>query len=278
MTDATTALRNVAIGRETLANLTIGHDNIAIGQQAIQTATEGLYNVGVGYYALQALTTGDYNMAYGNEAGVVITEGVQNVLMGGFAGREITTGDNNICLGYNTGRTGTPGGEITTGDNTLRIGNQHIANSHVQVDWTVASDKRDKTDVKPAKMGLDFVNKLEPVTYHWDKRTKYTSLDDLESGKTSLSNVVHDGTHKEDWTDIGFLAQDVEKLENEYGHKLEDKSNLTFKRSDDDAYGLTYAKFVPILTKAIQELSTKNDSLETSNQALIARIEALENA
>ena len=35
---------------------------------------------------------------------------------------------------------------------------------------------------------------------------------------------------------------------------------------------------VPMLVKSIQELSAKNDSLETSNQALIARIEALENA
>ena len=195
-----------------------------------------------------------------------------------FAGREISGGSNNLMLGSNSGRSTAPGGSITTSSNRITLGNNAIDTCNIQTDWTVASDKRDKTDVKPIKMGLDFVNKLEPVTYHWDKRSNYADLDDLDSGKISLSNVVHDGTHKEDWTDVGFLAQDVEKLENEYGHKLENKSNLTFKRSEDDAYGLTYAKFVPILTKAIQELSAKNDSLETSNTALIARIEALENA
>ena len=60
---------------------------------------------------------------------------------------------------------------------------------------------------------------------------------------------------------------------------MSDKTNLTTTLSGDEKqYGLTYTKFIPILTKAIQELSAKNDSLETSNTALIARIEALENA
>jgi hypothetical protein len=120
-------------------------------------------------------------------------------------------------------------------------------------------------------MGLDFVNKLEPVTYHWDKRVRYVSKEDLKDGSVDLNDVVHDGTHKEDWTDIGFLAQAVEKLEEAYGHKMSDKTNLTTDMTEDGAYGLTYAKFVPILTKAIQELSAKNTALE-------ARVKALEDA
>ena len=240
-----------------------------MGYYSLKTQTTGAYNTALGYYALNALTTAGNNTAIGAESGLAITEGHTNTLIGMFAGREVSTGDNNTCLGGNAGRSTSPGGSITTANNTVTIGNNAIATANVQVDWTIPSDKRDKTDVKPIKMGLDFVNKLEPVTYHWDKRSNYADLDDLDSGKISLSNVVHDGTHKEDWTDIGFLAQDVEKLENEYGHKLEDKSNLTFKRSEDDAYGLTYAKFVPILTKAIQELSAQNADL-------LARIETLE--
>ena len=46
----------------------------------------------------------------------------------------------------------------------------------------------------------------------------------------------------------------------------------------EDGHSIVAKMFIPILIKAIQELSAKNDSLETSNQALIARIEALENA
>ena len=48
-----------------------------------------------------------------------------------------------------------------------------LAEAHVQVDWTVASDQRDKTDFTALDLGLDFVKALAPVTYKWDKRSKY---------------------------------------------------------------------------------------------------------
>ena len=75
---------------------------------------------------------------------------------------------------------------------------------------------------------------------------------------------------KEDWTDIGFLAQDVEILEEEYGHRVGDETNLvTDLTNDGKRYSLKYERFVPILAKAIQELSAENT-------ALAARITTLE--
>ena len=42
-----------------------------------------------------------------------------------------------------------------------------------------------------------------------------------------------------------------------------DETNLTTSLSEDgNQYGLKYSKFVPILVKAIQELSTKVEYLE----------------
>ena len=106
-------------------------------------------------------------------------------------------------------------------------------------------------------MGLSFINKLEPVTYKWDKRVKY------KEGENP------DGTHKESWTDVGFLAQDVEKIEAEFGHQIKDETNLTTHMSEDESsYGLTYAKFVPMLVKAVQELSTQVDELKSELLAL----------
>ena len=132
-------------------------------------------------------------------------------------------------------------------------------------------------------MGLDFVNKLEPVTYKWDKRSNY-----VEKGE-DFNHIVPDGSHKEDWLDVGFLAQDVEKLESEYGYNISDKSNLTTTLSDDgNQYGLKYNKFVPMLVKAVQELSAQVEELKKNSHApkdlpdlkgyneLIARIELLE--
>ena len=61
------------------------------------------------------------------------------------------------------------------------------------------------------------------------------------------------------------------------GYKIEDKTNLTTSLADDGKqYGIQYTKFVPILVKALQELSTKNDALETSLTSALARIKALE--
>ena len=277
LTSNTTSGGNCAVGYQAL-RLNTGANNTAFGTNVLDACTSGNHNSAGGIGSQGKVTTGTFNSSWGRSALQELTEGHKNTAVGNDAGSGVTTGDFNVFLGHESGIAGSPGGNVTTADDQLCLGSNEITNAHVQVDWTVASDKRDKTDVNPIKMGLDFVNKLEPVTYHWDKRVRYVDRKDLKDGSVDLNDVVHDGTHKEDWTDIGFLAQDVEKIEEDYGHKLLDKTNLTTHLTEDGAYGLTYSKFVPILTKAIQELSAKNDSLETANTALIARIEALENA
>ena len=186
-----------------------------------------------------------------------VCTGTNNTAVGRVAGLNVTSGQNNLFLGIDAGRAGSPGGSITTGSNEIILGDENITEAHIQVDWTVASDKRDKTDVTLMEMGLDFVNKLEPVTYRWDKRSNY-----VEKGE-DFRDLITDGTHKEDWLDIGFLAQDVEILENQYGYKKEDKTNLTTNLSEDgNQYGIQYSKFVPILVKAVQELSATVTTLQ----------------
>ena len=64
--------------------------------------------------------------------------------------------------------------------------------------------------------------------------------------------------------DIGFKAQDVIALEESVGHILDDKTNLVARRtSDGKQYQLQYEKFVPILVKAIQELSAEVEQLKS---------------
>jgi hypothetical protein len=106
-------------------------------------------------------------------------------------------------------------------------------------------------------MGLNFINDLEPLTYRWDQRSDYGSD----------YTQVPDGTHKQAKLDVGFTAQAVEKLEEQYGYKISDETNLTTSLSEDgNQYGLKYSKFVPILVKAIQELSAKVEVLENNNK------------
>jgi hypothetical protein len=78
-----------------------------------------------------------------------------------------------------------------------------------------------------------------------------------------LDAITSDGTHKEDWLDLGFKAQDVKALEEASNYKIADKTNLTVSVTDDGKqYGMRYAKLVPILVKAIQELEARVKELE----------------
>jgi len=204
----------------------------------------------MGYRALRNNTTGNVNTCVGSNAG-----------------GSLTTGGGNVFIGRDAGITGSPGGNFTTELNRLVLGDENISNAHIQVDWTVASDERDKTDFTGLDLGLNFVNALEPLTYKWDKRSKYG---DKKADGYDLNAQTPDGTHKEDWLDIGFKAQDVLALEEAAGYTLADKKNLTVSLSEDEKqYGLQYTKFIPILVKALQEADDKIDALTT-------RIEALE--
>ena len=255
----TTGTLNVAVGTATLDANTSGERNTALGIQALGVNTTGGYNTAVGERALDANTTASNNSALGSEALGACTEGHSNTAAGFQAGFAITTGDNNIMIGYQAGISGSPGGAISTANNILSLGDENIATANIQVDWTVASDKRDKTDVESLNMGLDFINKLEPVTYRWDKRSKYS--DD--------QSVTPDGAHKEEQLDVGFLAQDVEALEKEYGYDFDNKTNLTTQLSEDNQmYGLKYSKFVPMLVKSIQELTTQVETLKQEVETL----------
>ena len=302
----TTGLYNVLVGGLAGDALTSGGVNIAVGLNAIGSDTLGSNSVGVGTNALanQNFTTATnaYNVGVGTSAGVSITTGVQNTIVGGLAADALTTGDsntfigyfaagngvvtgdtntgvgvsaglaitsgsNNLCLGKDSGRTGSPGGNLTTHSNNVVLGDENISAFYAQVALTVSSDERDKTDFVDLDLGLDFVKALEPVTYYWDKRSKYG---DKDADDYDLDNLTPDGTHKEDWMDVGFKAQSVQTLEEAAGYKIADKKNLTVSLTEDGKqYGLKYEKFIPILVKAIQD----QDAII---QSLTARIVALE--
>ncbi len=226
-----------------------------MGYLSAYSANSGDYNIFIGYQAGRGTTaTGNSNVGVGvNALQGGLTSGNHNTAIGPTTMNGVTSGANNSAIGQDSGCTGSPGGQVTTGSNGIFLGDENISEANIQVDWTIASDKRDKTDVSPMDLGLEFINQLEPVTYRWDKRSKYS--DD--------QSAIPDGTHKEEQLEGGFLAQDVESLEEQYGHKLSDKTNLTFHLSEDEKmYGIKYGKFVPMLVKAVQELSAEVEELK----------------
>ena len=260
-----TAHSNSFLGKGSGASVTTGYENTYIGFEAGDGTETAISNTALGYQSLSAGANGG-NTAIGRRSLIAVTGSI-NTGLGKDSGLEIVGGSNNMCLGHDSGRSGSPGGSITSGNNTITLGDNNIATANIKVDWTVSSDQRDKTDFTALDIGLDFVKALNPVTYKWDQRSDYG---DHTADDWSLSDQTPDGTHKKDWLDVGFKAQEVEALEQAVGYNKSNKTNLTVSLSPDgEQYGMKYSKFVPILVKAIQE---QNALIE----ALTARVATLE--
>jgi len=125
------------------------------------------------------------------------------------------------------------------------------------VDWTVGSDQRDKTDIEtlPDNAGLNFVNQMRPVTYVWDNRSNYYKPTDENFGE-------RDHSKKSKIKHVGFIAQEIKAIEESIGWTDDHIVNT----SNELSYKLMYSQVIPMLTKAIQELSAKVEELENKGE------------
>ena len=281
---------NIAIGHDALVRQTTGaNGNIAIGNYAGRAvvssastsqlvaighdvasnssgALAGYQNVFVGYNIASAsgLAGAFRNTALGAAALTDLTVGDNNTAIGNLAGNSITTATNNLCLGYQSGESGSPSGALTTGSNTVVLGNDSIGALYCTQSSISTSDERDKTDIENFDVGLSFINQMQPVTYKWDKRSWYLPKD--EDGNVTdedITKVTPDGSKKDDQTQVGFLAQDVEPLEKEIGFANNSKDMLFVNLTEDETrYGMQYERLVTVLVNAVKELSAKVEALE----------------
>jgi hypothetical protein len=102
--------------------------------------------------------------------------------------------------------------------------------------------------------GLQFINLLKPVTYHFD----LSKQENISGRKDSSDYDGKDDIEKIQFT--GFLAQEVEAAAKKINY---DFSGVDAPKSNKDLYGLRYSDFVVPLVKAVQELSGENDSLRS---------------
>jgi len=236
---ATSGHSSTAIGRSSLENMTSATQNTAVGMNAIRNATTGSGNIAMGYEAGDKITTGGSNIAIGYAANAGTT-GTANLCIGDAAGFELTSGDNNILIGKNAGRNPSVTNSLaqeTTGDNSIQIGNKSHTSASVNVAWTIVSDKRDKTNISNLDKGLDFINKLKPVSY---ERRKNRTTQETDNKKR-----------------YGFLAQDVLELEEE--------NPVIVDNTDADNLKLTSDAIVPVLVNAIKELKAEIEILKSKN-------------
>ena len=240
---------NTGVGANCMGDLTTGTYNVAVGRLAMGAATTGDWNTAVGYMAVgTGVLTGDHNVCMGYNAGLILTSGYRNTFIGNATGDSVSTGYHNTCVGNIAGETlGTGYNCLILGynaqssaadsNNQITLGDANISYFRCNVQTINAlSDGRDKTDVVDLPLGVDFINKLRPVKFKWDRRTP-----DETNGKVRA----------------GFIAQDLQEAQ-----KGSEFMDLVLDENPDKLEA-AYANLIPPMVQAIKELSAKVEALES---------------
>ena len=134
-----------------------------------------------------------------------------------------------------------PNGIFTRGiypmaDNSFSIGagSQRFHTIYATQGSINTSDRTEKNTIIESDLGLDFVNKLKPVSYKWNE----------DDGKTHY----------------GLIAQEVEETLIDIGKTVSDFGAVS--KEDDSPMGLSYSELISPLIKAVQELSAENTALK----------------
>ncbi|MEM6697783.1 MAG: tail fiber domain-containing protein [Bacteroidota bacterium] len=269
-------MRNVLIGNS--AEVEGANDGVLIGfngaidgfaDNSIGLGSEvniaGENSTGIGFNA-------DIAAAADNAVGIGHQVDVNGLRATAIGSNTVVSGTNSTAIGYQAS---------VAANNEIFLGNSAIASIGGVVNWTATSDGRFKKNVQENVIGLDFINRLRPVTYNYDAK-KLHAQKGFET--ESLADAL---AQKEAMRYSGFIAQEVEAAAEQLGY---DFSGVDAPQDKEDIYGLRYAEFVVPLVKAVQELSEENETKDQliAQQAaelavykkllsdLTARVEALE--
>jgi hypothetical protein len=272
----TSGYSNTAAGNRAMYSITNGAENTVVGDTALYTDQGGSYNCAFGlsamynslgsnsnsafgYGSLSAITTGSENVGVGDGAGRQFTTGNYNTAVGAYASYACLTGSYNTAVGasaltgcnYGSGNIGI-GGTNSSGaflparsigafdNNLISMGSTSVTAAYIQVAWTVVSDARDKTNFGSVPHGLDFVTKLNPVSYQF----KFSRDNDTPNGAVRY----------------GFKAQDILALEGD--------SPVIIDSRDPEKLYYNGESLVPVLVNAIKDLKTELDALKAEIAAL----------
>ena len=131
---------------------------------------------------------------------------------------------------------------IYNGTNTARFQGSDTS-------WSITSDGRDKTDYQDLGLGIEFLKKIKPRQFKWDWR---------EGSKEGNGTIR-----------AGFIAQEVLEACDAEGLPRTAAESITQNKvypgvvdiTDPDKYQVAANDFIPMLVKAVQELSAQNDAL-----------------
>ena len=138
------------------------------------------------------------------------------------------------------------------------------------MNWTATSDGRVKVNITENVPGLDFVNRLRPVTY-------YYNVDAIQeiAGKPLPDDLKKAAEEQQKIKYTGFIAQEVQQAAENLGFEFSGIKSP--KDINSHVYGIRYAEFVVPLVKAVQELDARNKKQEITiveQQQTIEKYEA----
>ena len=107
----------------------------------------------------------------------------------------------------------------------------------------VSSDERLKENIKPVSLGLNFINDLKPIEF----------------------NFINPDTPIDEGVNFGIVAQELESTL--ISHGITEKNGLVYipnyEGDQEEYYSVNHVQLISPLIKAIQELSIKNNELES---------------
>lgn len=231
------ASNNTFVGYRAGLACTTSGSNTLIGKSCGQGLTTGPSNTFIGSNAAINATTAQANIAIGESAGSGLTTGTTNIFIGNsVASTANITGFGNIVIGSGGGVN--PSAANATWEITLG-GPLTTALRCAQTSITSLSDERDKDQITDLSVGLDFINEIKPVSFVWKDRD--------EEGKQGIK-------------DSGFTAQNLKQVQEKYN--LSEELKLVYE-SNPEKLEASYGRLIPVLVKAIQDLSKEIEILKS---------------
>lgn len=208
---------------------TYGYRNTAIGAQAMQDGKNASYCTFVGNYS-GLNVEGRFNTGIGSNSMQTLTTGGSNVAVGAYSNRVVKTGSENVALGYSAGPNGDFSNTVSIGHNAhakasnqIQLGTDtHTVYAYKPVETN--SDRKYKNTIEETKLGLDFINKLNPVDYFYNGDDKQRH---------------------------GLIAQEVAEL-TEFGG-----TTINTDENGEESYSIAYSELIAPLIKSVQELTSK---------------------
>ena len=278
--------QNLGVGSGSLNGSLTGDQNTCVGYQTGTALTTGHHNGFFGYQCGNAITTGNYNVIMGDRALASQANGTGHVALGQSAIRYLSTSgkDYNTAIGWQAGMVTVAGGNNTaqgnctylgkyarcSGDDQIQLGGSG-STVYAHSSLNVRSDARDKADVRDTAYGLDFIKKLRPVDYKWDKRDDY--IEQHEDGTVTVH--PKDGSKKRKRYHCGLIAQELEAILSEHGD-MAALQHHSYNGKGDDVYTVAYDELIGPLIKSVQELSSQVGRLQDQNQYLARKVKRLE--